>query len=66
METNSLVGRQAFRRDLYCSPKEVGHCTIIAASTKGPEWVVVEWSGEAYHHKAGDVDVVRVIELDVR
>ena len=63
--SKNLIGRPAFLRDFYCVPKQVGGCRIIALSSKGPEWVVVEWSGDN-HEEPGGVSAVLLSHLDVR
>jgi len=62
----TLIGQHAFLRDLCCGPKQVGGCTIIALSKKGPEYVIVEWSEDGWYHSDGDVSCVKLSELDIR
>lgn len=61
-----LRGKRAFLRDIACLPGQVGACTILGPSTKGPLWVVVEWDKDGNHHEAGDVSVEKLSLLDVR
>ena len=63
--TKNPVGRTAFLSDICCVPGQVGGCRIVARSSRGPEWVIVEWAGDN-HNKPGDVDVVKLSNLDVR
>lgn len=63
--TDALIGRSAFLRDIHCGPKEIGACKIIARSSKGAEWVVVEWSGGDRYHTPGDVETVRLAHLSL-
>ena len=63
----SVIGKTAWLKDLHCRPKEAGACKIVALSSRGPEWVIVEWSKEHYYHdQDGDVSVVKLSSLCVR
>ena len=65
--TPELVGHVAFLRDIHCGPKETGDCRIIAMSSKGPEWVVIEMTSDySYVYKAGHVAAIKLSWLDVR
>jgi len=59
-------GKTAFLRDLYCNPGQIGACKIVGPSSKGSEWVIVEWDADVNHHQAGDVSVVRIMTLDIK
>jgi hypothetical protein len=59
------VGRNAWLRDIHCQPKQVGACRIIALSSRGPDWVVVEWSYDRNRHEAGDVSTLPLAWLDL-
>ncbi len=64
--SKSIIGKHAWLRNIHCRPKEAGGCTIIALSSRGPEYVIVEWSADGIYHGVGDVDVVKLSSLDVR
>ena len=59
-------GKTAFLRDIYCNPGQIGACRIVGPSSRGSEWVIVEWDADKNHHRAGDVSVVRLAELNVK
>lgn len=65
MTTDTLIGLTAFLRDSFCAPKEIGACKIIARSSKGPKWVVVEWTGSDHYHQVGDVSTVQLDQLSL-
>lgn len=58
------TGKLAFLKDFYCHPGQVGGCKIVAPSSKGPDFAIVEWKKDNYHED-GDVDVVRLTFLDI-
>lgn len=60
------IGKQAFLHDICCRPGQIGHCRIVGPSLRGPKWVIVEWTENDGHTKPGDVDVVKLDDLDVR
>jgi hypothetical protein len=61
-----LAGKHAWLRDICCAPKQTGSCTIIAASSHGPEWVVVKWAADGHYHSEGDVSCIKLSELEIR
>jgi len=61
-----LVGRSAWLRDICCAPKQSGACRIIAVSSKGPKYVVIEWTQSDFHQTTGEVTTVKLSDLDVR
>ncbi len=61
-----FVGKTAWLRDLCCAPHQSGACRIIALSSKGPEWVVIEWTTSDFHQTTGEVKAIKFADLDVR
>ena len=61
-----LVGKTAWLRDICCAPKQSGACRIIAVSSKGPEYVVIEWTQSDFHQTAGEVRTMKLTDLDIR
>ena len=64
--SKKLVGRTAILRDIHCMPKQVGFCKIIAISSRGPDWVVVEWEHDGWYHAEGDVGCIELSKLELR
>lgn len=64
MDRKATIGKTAFLRDVYCRPKEIAACTVIAPSAKGPDYVIVEWTKERwYHDEPGDVSAMPLAQL---